>query len=375
MHIKEIWELLVQQLTLEGLLIAIIPAAIIAVLKFIGIKIIKDLKRAFRVVGDILFSVPNYLQILHFIQSAKKPIWEYRKFGNVELRDLPPIITIMNFKGGVGKTTISANLAASLSEKHEKKVLLIDLDYQGSLSSELIPLDTDFNRFANTTGKWLESSSPSKTPSEDFLTPTGLPNIRLLTSDYDLADIEDNQMQRWLLKAHTNGDIRSRLARHLRSIRRQSDCNFDLIIMDAPPRLSLAAANAVRASTMILIPTRLQYLAVQPIQKMLSRLLKFKEKSGGAFRIGGVICNFAANKDGPTGKEKAHLDTILEALSVHPDAPIIFDTMIPNTPDIGASDARPAYLSKKTGPNAAQPIFDALSIEVLNRLAALKEQK
>lgn len=375
MQIFELWNRLIEQLTVEGLLFAVIPAAIIAVLKFIGIKIVTNLRRAFRALRDIIFSVPNYLQLLSFVQSAEKPIWEYRRFGSVDLHHLPPIITVMNFKGGVGKTTISANLAASFSIQHQKKVLLIDLDYQGSLSSELIPLGTDFIRYSNTTGKWLESTAPPKSASSDFLTPTGLPKVRLLTSDYELSDIEDNQMQRWLLKAHTNGDIRSRLARHLRAIRDHDDCDFDLIIMDAPPRLSLAAANAVRSSTMILIPTRLQYLGVQPIQKMLSRLSKFKDKSGGAFKIGGVICNFTANKDSPTGKEREHLDTIVEALDGHPDSPVVFSALIPNSPDIGASDARPCYLSKKSGPNAPGPIFDALSDEVLRRLAALKSQK
>ncbi|MFN3911596.1 ParA family protein [Hyphomonas sp.] len=223
----------------------------------------------------------------------------------------------------------------------------------------------------NTTGAWLNSATPPTDPQADFITPSSLPNVRLLTADFELSDIEDNQIQRWLLQDRTNGDVRSRLVRHLRAIRNKPDCDFDYIIMDAPPRLSLAAANAVRASSMILIPTRLQYLASQPIAKMLNRLVEFKSRSGGQFKIGGVICNFAADRSRFTAKEQPFVETIREAVDTHPDTPRIFNTLVPDTPYIGASDARPAYLSDSKGPNSPRPIFDQLTDEILQRLTEL----
>ena len=375
MDFEKIWSLIHEQLTPEHLVLALIPTLIVAVLKSLGFRIIKNLRRAVGAITAMLLALPRYLQLLHFVQSAEKPIWEYRKFGKVELRDIPPVITIMNFKGGVGKTTIAANVAACLSLKHNKKVLLIDLDYQGSLSSELIPEDTNISKFGNTIGKWLASATAPAKPEDDFITPDDLPKIRLLTADYDLSDIEDNQLQRWLLKDRTNGDIRSRLARYIRANKGKPDCDFDIIIMDAPPRLSLAAANAVRASAMILIPTRLQFLSAQPIRKMLNRLQTFKSKSGGSFKVGGVIGNFTNSRSKPSGKEAVSIETIKEALAGHPDDPVIFDTLIPNTPDIGSADTRPAYLSKKSGPNAPEPIFDALTTEILKRLNVILLQR
>ncbi len=365
---NSVWNAVQDELTPERLALALITTLAIGLLKFLGVKILKNLRKVASAAIAVVLALPRYLSLLGFVQRAEKPIWEYRRFGKVELHNLPPIITVMNFKGGVGKTTIAANVAACLSLKHEKKVLLVDLDYQGSLSSELLPVVQNVQGLLNTVGKWLSSAKPPIDPQSDFITPEGLPNVRLLTADYDLSDIEDNQIQRWLLQDRTNGDVRSRLARYLRANRLKEDCDFDYIIMDAPPRLSLAAANAVRASTIILIPTRLQYLASQPIAKMLERLKAFKEKSGGGFFIGGVICNFAADKSRVTAKEQPYLDNVVEALSEHPDRPIVFATRVPDTPDIGSSDSRPAYLSNSKGPNAPTPIFDQLTIEILDRL-------
>ena len=300
----------------------------------------------------------------------ERPLWEFKRFGKVDTSHLPPVITVMNFKGGVGKTTIAANIAASLSLKHDKKVLLIDLDYQGSLSSELLPVGQNLTDKLNTTGDWLKASKGLTIPANAYVTPDGLPNVRLLTADYSLTEIEDNQFLRWLLQDVTHGDVRSRFVRGLKSTLQSSDFKFDFVVMDAPPRLSLSSANAIRASAMVIIPTKLEYLAVQPVERMLDRLDRFKKKSGGQFKIGGVVLNMTANANSISPRESEHVATLEKVLGAHTDKPSIFETKVPDSPLIGQSSKRPAYLSKEKGVNSPAPIFDRLTDEILAKLAA-----
>lgn len=352
----------------------VIIGLLVALLKALGIHLIKGAGRVIRAVWDFILAIPKYLRLLWWVRT-EKPLWEFKRFGRIDTQDLPPVVTVMNFKGGVGKTTIASNLAACLSIKHGYKVLLVDLDYQGSLSSELLPEGESLENKLNTTGEWLRARTNLQIAETSLITPDNLPNVRLLTADYDLTEIEDNQFLRWLLQDSTHGDVRSRFIRGLKKSRAHMDFKFDFVVMDAPPRLSLSAANAIRASALVLIPTKLEFLSVQPVERMLERLERFKRKSGGGFRIGGVILNMTDNAVTLSPREEAHFTTLSEALADHPDDPIIFDTRIPDSPLIGSSRVRPAYLSKERGVNQPAPIFDRLTDEVLKKLLATKDGK
>ena len=186
------------------------------------------------------------------------------------------ILAVANLKGGVGKTTLVANIGAYLSSEWAKKILLIDLDYQGSLSSMALPQDD----------RWLpppgQDSVMTRAISGDLdaslfasLAKDTLEDHRLKigTAYYDLAQADTRVLVEWLLKcrAFTSsglmrriGDVfygrlfqrhdpRYQLARLLHAPAIQN-C-FDLVIIDCPPRLTTGTMQALCASSHVLIPT------------------------------------------------------------------------------------------------------------------------
>jgi cellulose biosynthesis protein BcsQ len=178
----------------------------------------------------------------------------------------PPILTVANLKGGVGKTTLVVNLAAYLNKKLGKRVLLIDLDYQGSLTTmlrsvtgqiektskvnELLRADANFGTLFNA----VEPLSSVLSRSD------------LVPAFYELARFEDFLVTEWLL-GETNDDVRYRLARVL--LDEQIKKRYDVVLIDAPPRLTTGTVNALCASTHLLIPTIFNPLSAETVENFL----------------------------------------------------------------------------------------------------------
>lgn len=175
-----------------------------------------------------------------------------------------PIITVANLKGGVGKTTITANLAwyyASLG----KRVLLIDLDFQGSLSA----LTSNPEIRTQSVASSLVRGDFDRTKLEQVAWPMqGVANARVLTAYYELARVENQVMVHWLL-GHEQRDARYLIAEVLQDklLRRSlnSSSGFDVVLIDAAPRLTTSTIQCLAASTHLLIPTILDRLSVDAV--------------------------------------------------------------------------------------------------------------
>jgi chromosome partitioning protein len=178
------------------------------------------------------------------------------------------IIAVANQKGGVGKTTTAVNLAAALA-KTPKRVLLVDLDAQGNatMGSGIDKREIDTSICDVLLGE-ADAASILKRTAEDFdLLPA---NIELTAAEITLMN-EDGREQR----------LKTALA-PLRA-------NYDYILIDCPPALSLLTLNALTAADSVIVPMQCEYYALEGISALLDTINALKARLNPALEVEGVL--------------------------------------------------------------------------------------
>ncbi|MGF1832063.1 ParA family protein [Photobacterium angustum] len=152
------------------------------------------------------------------------------------------VISLANQKGGVGKTTTIVNLASELARKN--KVLVIDLDPQGNCSKTLLNGQTNFD-FNETIACLFDK--PKMVNIVDLITPAqaadnSIDNLFLIPADYQLSRVIETS----LTKINRERILEKQLGKILN--------DYDFVLLDTPPNLSLTTLNAIQASELIIIP-------------------------------------------------------------------------------------------------------------------------
>ncbi len=179
------------------------------------------------------------------------------------------IISLVNQKGGVGKTTTTINIAASMAH-FGKKVLLVDNDPQGNSTTGIGVEKCDISYS-------IYDVLVSETPVEDVIVTTQVPNLDLLPSKIDLASA-DVELAR----------VSYREKRLLNSLNRVRD-NYDYILIDCPPSLGLLTLNALNACDSVIVPVQCEYYALEGLTQLLSTILRVQKNMNQNLVIEGVI--------------------------------------------------------------------------------------
>jgi chromosome partitioning protein len=235
------------------------------------------------------------------------------------IRDSIPIITIVNLKGGVGKTTIAANLVAYFSEQKRRdgiplKVLVIDLDYQGSLSVMLLS-EAKIEESETTSNFLVDPQHSVETAKAKALRlRPRFENVWLYATHDDFLPIENRLMIEWIIQRNpTHGDLRYELHRKLQSRGFLDD--YDLVIIDGPPRMTTGFLAGLCASTHLLIPTIADKLSAPASIHFLRQLQQLGPELFPATTQLGLVPSRTYKPDGTlTEKESQVIDEMLAEL-------------------------------------------------------------
>ena len=217
------------------------------------------------------------------------------------------VISLVNQKGGVGKTTSSINLAAALG-KEGKKALLLDLDPQGNATTGLGLSNSDFEHD-------IYDVMVGETPIEEAIIKTKFKNLSIVPSTINLAGVDVEFVKNML------EDNSFRQNEQLRSCLETIKDKYDYIIIDCQPSLGITTMNALVASDSVIIPVQCEFFALEGITQLLNSIIMVQSNMNPNLRIEGVLLTML------DGRTNIGLEVIEEVRKYFKNK--VFNTIIP----------------------------------------------
>ncbi|RRD61339.1 ParA family protein [Leucobacter sp. OH1287] len=249
------------------------------------------------------------------------------------------IISLCNQKGGVGKTTTSINLGASLAQ-YGRRVLAVDFDPQGALSAGLGVAAHDVPTIYD-----LMLGS-IKDPHE-VIQKTDTPGLDVIPANIDLSAAEVHLV--------------TEVAREqiLAGVLRKISGEYDVILIDCQPSLGLLTVNALTASHGVLIPLACEYFALRGVALLVETIEKVKDRLNPALNLDGII---ATMYDARTLHAREVLERVVETFGES-----VFDTVIGRTVRIPDASVAAKPITEFAPENQAAEAYLTLAREMINR--------